>query len=210
MGCRRVRPGVTCSGVMEVDLFDRQALDHPYPLYERLRAHQGSIRTGEGHHVLCRYHDVRKALLDHGRFSSSETNGATRRSLPVLVGTDPPAILACAGSPRILSAQARLEWEPGVEARISSIVDEGIRPGRVEAVEALCSLVPIVALAHLMAIEEDSLLWLLANDPTRHRVGRRDLFRPGSSGMRWPVRAWILTGGGLLSAVSSISAWVTR
>jgi cytochrome P450 len=95
----------------------------------------------------------------------------------VLVGTDPPEHTRLrrlvAGH---FSAQARQEWEPQVERRIEALVDGVVRPGRLEAVGALCSVVPIVVLSHLLGIDEGALTWLLADDPARHRIGRRALF----------------------------------
>jgi cytochrome P450 len=95
----------------------------------------------------------------------------------VLVGTDPPEHTRLrrlvAGH---FSAQARQEWEPRVERRIEALVDDVVRPGRLEVVSALCSVVPIVVLSHLLGINETALSWLLADDPARHRTGRRALF----------------------------------
>ena len=169
--------GHSLAEALKVDLFDRDTLLDPYPLYARLRAHRGASFSADGCRILSRHADVRAALSNHRGFSSEETNGATRRTLPVLVGTDPPEhtrLRRLSGG--YFSAQARPIWEAGAEARIFDLVDQVVRPGRLEAVGALCSAVPIVVLAQVMGLDEESLFWLLADDPARYRTGRRQLF----------------------------------
>src|SRR5271165_2340185 len=123
-----VAPARSCDPsvrVLDVDLFDRQVIEDPYPLYAALRAHGEPVRSADGHWILCRYDDVRQALVDHGRFSSAETNGATRRRLPVLVGTDPPehTRLRRLTSKHLVSDTAQT-CEPQIERRIEALVAE--------------------------------------------------------------------------------------
>jgi cytochrome P450 len=169
--------GHSVAEVLKVDLFDREVLLNPYPLYDRLRAHRGALVAGDGCRILSRHAEVRAALQNHRSFSSEETNGATRRTLPVLVGTDPPEHTRLRRlSAGYFSAQARASWERAAEERIQALVDEVVRPGRLEAVSPLCSAVPIVVLAHVLGVDEADLFWLLADDPARYRSGRRQLF----------------------------------
>jgi cytochrome P450 len=163
--------------VLQVDLFGREVLANPYPLYARLRAHRGALVAADGCRILCRHAEVRTALQNHRTFSSEETNGATRRTLPVLVGTDPPEHTRLRRlSAGYFSAQARPTWEAAAEEKIDALVDDVVRPGRLEAVSALCSAVPIVVLAQVMGVDQAELFWLLADDPARYRSGRRELF----------------------------------
>jgi cytochrome P450 len=169
--------GLVETPATEVDLFDPAVLHDPHLLYARLRADHRPALAHDGSRILSRYDEVRTALHDHGTFSSAETNGATRRTLPVLVGTDPPEHTRLR---RLVtgqfSAQGRRQWEPRVEDRIEALVDSVVRPGRLEAVSALCSAVPIAVLSILLGIDERALTGLLAEDPARHRTGRRAQF----------------------------------
>ncbi|HVX21365.1 MAG TPA: cytochrome P450 [Acidimicrobiales bacterium] len=160
-----------------VDLFDRDHLADPAPLFRRLLAAGGPVRTADGHVVVYRHDDVRRGLGDPVGLSAAETNGAQRRRLPVLVGTDPPAHtrLRRLCSP-YFNADARRRWQPAVARRVEAVAAAAVAQGRMEGVGALCAAAPRAALSELMAIDDPELAWLLDDAPSRHRAGRRQSF----------------------------------
>lgn len=188
-----------------VDLFDREHLADPAPLFRRLLDAQGQVRTTDGHVVVYRHDDVRRGLGDPAGLSAAETNGAARRRLPVLVGNDPPehTRLRRLCSP-FFHGEARRRWQPAVASRVEAVAAAAAGRGRVEAVAALCAAAPRAALSELMAIDDPDLAWLLDHAPSRHRAGRRQSFAD-FFGRRLPGRA-ARPGDDLLSALCAARA----
>jgi cytochrome P450 len=64
--------------------FDRESLANPYPLYARMRAHDGLVRHRvDGYYFVSRYRDVRDAAMRNEDFSSAIMS-AMARSTPLL------------------------------------------------------------------------------------------------------------------------------
>gem|GEM_PF-4030153 len=158
-------------------------------VFAKLAAHDGPVRTADGHAVVHRYDAVRRGLADPAGLSAAETNGAERRKLPVLVGTDPPdhTRLRRLTSP-YFNAEARRRWQPAVARRVEAVTAAAVAQGSTEGVGALCAAVPRAALSELMAIDDGELAWLLDDSPSRYRSGRRQSFAD-FFGRRLPDRA---------------------
>ena len=188
-----------------VDLFDRGHLADPAPLFARLATDGGPVHTADGHAVVYRHDDVRRGLADPAALSAADTNGAARRQLPVLVGTDPPdhTRLRRLTSP-FFSAGPRRQWQPAVVRRVKAVAAAAVVQGRVEAVGRLCTAAPRAALSELMGIDDGELAWLLDDAPSRHRTGRRQSFAD-FFGDRLPDRA-ARPGDDLLSALCAARA----
>lgn len=157
-----------------VDMHSVGVLDDPYPLYRRLRLAVGLCRSAEGHWLLANHADVRSALIDHGTYSSADTNGATRRSLRVLVGTDPPEhtrLRRVAG--RLFSPSARAGWLEAALERIDEIVAGAVKTRRIEAVAGLCQPVGLAVVGALLGIPEEGLGRLIDESVTSRRMHRR-------------------------------------
>jgi len=104
-------------------------------------------------YVLSRYADVRAALSDAERFSSTQGVGYERRPVPMMIAYDPPAhtrlrrLVAGRFSPRALSL-----WQARIEAIASSLLDPLIGAGPIDLVASLASPFPVQVIAEMMDI----------------------------------------------------------
>jgi cytochrome P450 len=134
--------------------FDPAVIADPYPYYRALRD-QAPCYLCEPHgiYVLSRYQDVRAALADTVRFSSTQGVGYERRPVPMMIAYDPPEhtrlrrIVAGRFTPRVLAS-----WEPRIAQIASALLDPLIGAGPVDFVELLCAPLPVQVIAEMMDI----------------------------------------------------------
>lgn len=136
------------------DPFDPAVIADPYPYYSALRerapCHHCEPR---GIYVLSRYQDVRAALADTERFSSTQGVGYERRPVPMMIAYDPPEhtrlrrIVAGRFTPKALAS-----WEPRIDQVAASLLDPLIGAGTVDFVAGLCGPFPVQVIAEMMNI----------------------------------------------------------
>ena len=136
------------------DPFDPAIIADPYPHYARLRRDAPCYACEpRGIWVVSRYHDVRNALADTERFSSTQGVGYERRPVPMMIAYDPPEhtrlrrIVAGRFTPRVLAS-----WEPRIDQIASALLDPLIGAGPVDLVETLCAPFPVQVIAEMMGI----------------------------------------------------------
>ena len=134
--------------------FDPAVIADPYPYYRALRDDAPCYECKEhGIYVLSRYQDVRTALADTARFSSTQGVGYERRPVPMMIAYDPPEhtrlrrIVAGRFTPRVLAS-----WEPRIDQIASALLDPLIGAGPVDFVETLCTQFPVQMIAEMMDI----------------------------------------------------------
>jgi cytochrome P450 len=139
------------------DPFDPDVIADPYPHYRALRADAPCYACEpRGIYVLSRYHDVRTALADTERFSSTEGVGYERRPVPMMIACDPPEhtrlrrIVAGRFTPRALAS-----WQQRIDQIASALLDPLIGAGTVDLVELLCTPFPVQVIAELMDIPNE-------------------------------------------------------
>jgi cytochrome P450 len=152
-----------------LEFFDVEAIQDPYPLYDRLRAEGPVHRIGDsGFYVVCDWAAINEAVNRPEEFSSNLT--ATMMFTPegtvvpfeldVLGG--PTQILAIADDPahaahrKMLVPQLAAKRLRALEAFISDTFEErwaeGLRNGRIEWLGALANRLPMMVVAHLIGV----------------------------------------------------------
>ena len=142
------------TAVPAYDPFDPAVIADPYPYYQALRR-DAPVYACEprGIWVVSRYHDVRNALADTDRFSSTQGVGYERRPVPMMIAYDPPEhtrlrrIVAGRFTPRALAS-----WEPRIDQIASALLEPLIGAGPVDLVETLCAPFPVQVIAEMMGI----------------------------------------------------------
>jgi cytochrome P450 len=136
------------------DPFDPAIIADPYPHYSALRRDAPCHRCdARGIYVLSRYEDVRAALADTVRFSSTQGVGYERRPVPMMIAYDPPEhtrlrrIVAGRFTPRALAS-----WEQRIDQIASALLDPLIGAGPVDLVESLSTPFPVQVIAELMDV----------------------------------------------------------
>jgi hypothetical protein len=145
------------SATVEYDPFDPAVIADPYPFYEALRRDAPCYSCEpRGIHVLSRYADVRAALADTERFSSTQGVGYERRPVPMMIAYDPPEhtrlrrIVAGRFTPRVIAG-----WEQRIDQIASSLLDPLVGAGPIDFVEALCAPFPVQVIAEMMDIPNE-------------------------------------------------------
>jgi cytochrome P450 len=142
------------SAAVVYDPFDPAVIADPYPYYRALRAEAPCYACEpRGIYVLSRYADVRAALADTDRFSSTQGVGYERRPVPMMIAYDPPEhtrlrrIVAGRFTPRVLAS-----WEPRIDQIASALLDPLVGAGPIDLVETLCAPFPVQVIAEMMDI----------------------------------------------------------
>ena len=146
------------------ELFSREMLLDPYPVYASLRRESAVARNPRpslltGDWLLTRFADVYPALADHETFSSDPQYASDGRGTddPILdlLRTDPPlhsklrSLLNAAFTPRRIRT-----LEPRVEEIVGSLLDAA-GGGEIDAMEALCVPLPLTVIAELLGIQRE-------------------------------------------------------
>jgi cytochrome P450 len=142
------------SAAVVYDPFDPAVIADPYPYYRALRAEAPCYACEpRGIYVVSRYADVRAALADTDRFSSTQGVGYERRPVPMMIAYDPPEhtrlrrIVAGRFTPRVLAS-----WEPRIDQIASALLDPLVGAGPIDLVETLCAPFPVQVIAEMMDI----------------------------------------------------------
>lgn len=155
-----------------VEFFGADAIQDPYPLYDRLRAEGPVHRIGEsGFYAVCDWATVNDAVNRPRDFSSNLTatmmftaeGTVVPFELDVLGG--PTQILAIADDPahaahrKILVPQLAAKRLRAMEAFISDTFDErwadGLLNGRIEWLGALANRLPMMVVANLIGVPRE-------------------------------------------------------
>jgi hypothetical protein len=142
---------------MRVDLRELTSSDHPYATYAELREkHPVAWCEDSGMHVLSRYEDVRRALLDPATYSSAQgimPNGFVGE-VPMLLTIDPPRHDAVRKTVQRAFAPQRLKQLEGqvreiVRSRIAALLAEGGG----DLYHGLAVPIPVGVIAALLGVE---------------------------------------------------------
>lgn len=145
-----------------IDLYRIEALRDPYPLYAELRGRGPATYEPErGIWLVPGYAEAAAVLRDHRRFVSGD--GATyesalgRTERYPLIETDPPEHTRIRRAVQPPFARAEIETlRPGIEAAATTIVDQALAQGEVDAVPALAQPMPDRAMAMLTGLTPPS------------------------------------------------------
>lgn len=145
-----------------IDLYRSEALRDPYPLYAELRGRGPATYEPErGIWLVPGYAEAAAVLRDHRRFVSGD--GATyesalgRTERYPLIETDPPEHTRIRRAVQPPFARAEIETlRPGIEAAATTIVDQALAQGEVDAVPALAQPMPDRAMAMLTGLTPPS------------------------------------------------------
>ena len=136
------------------DPFDPAVIADPYPYYRALRRDAPCYACEpRGIYVVSRYADVRNALADTERYSSTQGVGYERRPVPMMIAYDPPEhsrlrrIVAGRFTPRVLAS-----WEQRIDQIAGSLLDPLVGAGPIELVETLGAPFPVQVIAEMMGI----------------------------------------------------------
>jgi cytochrome P450 len=142
---------------MNVDLRELTSMDHPYALYAELREkHPVAWCEDSGLHVLSRYDDVRRALLEPLTYSSAQgimPNGFVGE-VPMLLTVDPPRHDAVRKTVQRAFAPQRLrKLEGQVRQIVRSHLDALLRSGGGDLYHGLAVPIPVGVIAALLGVE---------------------------------------------------------
>ena len=152
----------------DIDLFADDVLLDPYPYYAELRELGGVVHLPKNEvYALTRYDVIRTALGDPEAFSS-RTIGFNPMVNEALQGTslasDPPvhaqlrATLTANLSPRALRG-----LKTQIDAKVAALIDDLVRQGSFEAIDALARAFPLEVVADLIGftghVRDNMLRW---------------------------------------------------
>lgn len=142
---------------MRVDLRELTSTEHPYDTYAELREkHPVAWCEDSGLHVLSRYEDVRRALLDPLTFSSAQgimPNGFVGE-VPMLLTIDPPRHDAVRKSVQRAFAPQRLrKLEGQVRGIVRARIDALLASGGGDLYHGLAVPIPVGVIAALLGVE---------------------------------------------------------
>lgn len=134
---------------------DLEAIDNPYPLYDRWRSEQPIWWADDVQGwVLSRYDDVRAVLKDPTGFSSelSSTRSENTMSLPLL-HDDPPRHTALrAIVNRSFTSRVMKDIESDLAQVVEQLLDDIDSTQSVDIAESLTIPLPVALIAHFMGI----------------------------------------------------------
>lgn len=155
-----------------IDFFGMDAIQDPYPLYERMRSEAPVHRIGESDfYVVCGWDATVDAISRVDDFSSNLTatvvydeNGAVT-PLPMMPAGDPMHVLATADDP--IHAVHRKILLPHLSARRVRVIEEfaeetarrlwsdSLINGRIEWMSAMANRLPMMVVAQLLGLPAD-------------------------------------------------------
>jgi len=144
---------------MRVDLRELTSADDPYPVYAQLREKQPVAWCEDSKlHVLSRYDDVRRALLDPGTYSSADgimPNGFVGE-VPMLLTIDPPRHDAVRKTVQRAFAPQRLrKLEAQVRGIVRARIDALLARGGGDLYHGFAVPIPVGVIALLLGVEVD-------------------------------------------------------
>ncbi len=141
---------------LDFDPFSASVIADPYPWYRALHEGDRVIHLDRWDiWVLSRHEDVRHALRDHARLSSSEGVTYVRAPLPMMLTVDPPdherlrRIVGREFAPRDIH-----RFRPDVERFVSEGFDELAAAGDGDLVPPIAFTVPIRVMASILGVPE--------------------------------------------------------
>jgi cytochrome P450 family 144 len=152
-----------------VEFFDVDAIQDPYPLYDRLRAEGSVHRIGDsGFYVVCDWETINDAINRPEDFSSNLTATMTFTAEGTVVPFEldglggPAQILATADDPAHaahrkmlvpqLAAKRILAMEPFIASTFDRLWTDNLRDGRIEWIGALANTLPMMVVARLIGV----------------------------------------------------------
>jgi cytochrome P450 len=155
-----------------LEFFGADALQDPYPLYDRLRAEGPVHRIGEsGFHLVCDWATITDAINRPEDFSSNLTATMTFTADGTVVPFEmdrlggPTQVLATADGPahavhrKMLVHQLAAKRIRGMEAFATDTFDrlwtDNLRDGRIEWMAALANRLPMMVVARLIGVPAD-------------------------------------------------------
>jgi cytochrome P450 len=188
-----------------IAFFGVDAVQDPYPLYDRLRAEGPVHRIGDsGFYVVCDWAAINDAVNRPEDFSSNLTAAMMFSAEGTVVPFEldrlggPTQVLATADDPthaahrKILVPQLAAKRIRAMEAFISATFEErwadGLRDGRIEWLGALANKLPMMVVAHLIGVpaeDVDQLIkWGYASPKLLDGlVDEQQLINAGTAGM---------------------------
>ncbi|MEW2564528.1 cytochrome P450 [Streptomyces sp. BK205] len=148
----------TTTPVSDVDIFDDEVLNDPYPVYEELRELGPAVHLSRHNcWVLPRYAQVRAASGDHERFSSVDSVGLdpalNERRRGGVLASDPPEHDVLRG---VLSESLAPRALAGLRADIGRRAEELVAPlverGTFDVVRDLARVFPVSVVADLIGM----------------------------------------------------------
>ena len=152
-----------------IDFFGADALQDPYPLYDRLRAAGPVHRIGEsGFYAVCDWEAINAVINRPEDFSSNLTATMTFTSEGTVVPFEmdglggPTQVLATADDPSHavhrkmlvpqLAAKRLRAMEPFIAETFDCLWTDGLRNGRIEWMSAVANRLPMMVVARLIGV----------------------------------------------------------
>ena len=150
--------------VSDVELFDRDGIANPYPLYKEVRDLGPAVwLTRTEVWALARYNDVRETLRDYRTFTTSHgvaidpavnqaTSGPGRANS---LTSDPPLhdeIRRITSAP--LLPGALKEIKPAIDEAASGLIDELLSRGSFDGMRDLAQVLPLTVVSELVGLPE--------------------------------------------------------
>ncbi|MFQ6398619.1 cytochrome P450 [Nocardia sp. KC 131] len=163
----------------EINVFDHELLDDPYPLYERLRTTAPVHRVADTNfYLVSRWDLVAEATARAADFSSNLTGVLVRQSdgsaavfdmdgggqaIHVLATGDDPTHMVHrkAVLPALVAKRIRA-LETTIVATADGLWEEGFRDGRIEWMSALADRLPMTLVARLIGLPDEDIPQLVA------------------------------------------------
>lgn len=142
----------------ELDPFDLEHIDDPYPAYRRLRELGPVVHLPSRNlWIVARHRSVDAVLRDYRRFVSGLGSAYLRVAQTGLrapfIDNDPPAHTRVRRSvQRHFQRSAVEELRPGIREDTEQLLDAAVATGTVDAVTALCQPLPDLAIRRLTGI----------------------------------------------------------
>jgi cytochrome P450 family 144 len=152
-----------------IEFFGADALQDPYPLYDRLRAAGPVHRIGEsGFYAVCDWEAINAVINRPDEFSSNLTATMTFTSEGTVVPFEmdglggPTHVLATADDPSHavhrkmlvpqLAAKRLRAMEPFIAETFDRLWTDGLRNGRIEWMSAVANRLPMMVVARLIGV----------------------------------------------------------
>ncbi|HYR16614.1 MAG TPA: cytochrome P450 [Mycobacterium sp.] len=152
-----------------LEFFDVDALQDPYPLYDRLRAEGPVHRIGEsGFYAVCSWEAINNAINRPADFSSNLTATMTFTAEGTVVPFEmdglggPTQVLATADDPahavhrkmlvHQLAAKRIRAMEPFIANTFDRLWTDGLRDGHIEWMGVLANRLPMMVVARLIGV----------------------------------------------------------
>jgi cytochrome P450 family 144 len=152
-----------------LEFFDVEALQDPYPLYDRLRAEGPVHRIGEsGFYAVCSWEAINNAINRPADFSSNLTATMTFTAEGTVVPFEmdglggPTQVLATADDPahamhrkmlvHQLAAKRIRAMEPFIANTFDRLWTDGLRDGHIEWMGVLANRLPMMVVARLIGV----------------------------------------------------------